>query len=166
MKLPLPLVLGSLVLVGLVLARQAFLGPMLPPEPAPKLKATLKGHTHNVRGVAFSPDGKTLASYSFLDTIRLWYLATGKEKLALKCGRDSVESMSFSPDGKTLASGGWDNLVRFWDVATGTEKAPCKGHTGWVTSVAYSPDGKTLVSGSDDKTIRLWEIPAAKKPGK
>jgi WD40 repeat protein len=122
----------------------------------PKERATLKGHTEPVRSVAFSPDGKTVASGSEDRTIKLWEVATGKERATLKGHIEEVSSVAFSPDGKTLASGGKD--IELWDVATGKERATLKGHKGDVISVAYSPDGKTLASCSVDKTIKLWGL--------
>jgi WD40 repeat protein len=110
--------------------------------------------------VAFSPDGKTLASGSDDNTIKLWDVATGKEQATLKGHTAWVASVAFSPDGKTLASGG-DTTVRLWDME-GKELATLKGHTKGVNSVAFSPDGKTLASGSQDKTIKLWDVSPAK----
>ena len=77
------------------------------------------GHTSVVRSVAFSPDGKTLASGSWDDTIKLWDVATGKETRTLAGQTAYVLSVAFSPDGKTLASGSEDDTIKLWDVATG-----------------------------------------------
>ena len=94
-----------------------------------KEQATLKGHTDAVYSVAFSPDGKTLASGSGDKTIKLWDVATGKEQATLKGHTELVSSVAFSPDGKTLASGSEDQTIKLWDVATGKEQATLKGHT-------------------------------------
>ncbi len=121
--------------------------------------AVLTGHTGAVYSVAFSPDGKTLASGSFDGTVRLWDATTGHQTGNPLTGHTgAVRSVAFSPDGKTLASGG-DGVVRLWDVTTGHQTGnPLTGHTGAVESVAFSPDGKTLASGSFDGTVRLWDV--------
>src|SRR5262249_31893823 len=105
-------------------------------------RAGLQGHV-NVLGVAFAPDGKTLASCGD-DAIRLWDLSAGPEKAHAKVLRQPGSfCVAFSPDGKTLASGE-TNAVRLWDVATGKERAALQGHGSWIWAVAFSPDGKTL----------------------
>src|SRR4051794_143553 len=108
-----------------------------------KERTTLRGHTKPVRSVAFSPDGKTLASGSEDSTIKLWEVTTGKERAILKGHTSSVFAVVFSPDGKTLASGSSaqkgtsDDTIKLWDVATGKERATLKGHRGNVWSVVY-----------------------------
>ncbi len=124
--------------------------------------ATLSGHSDWVDSVAFSPDGKTVASGSRDKTIKLWDVATAKEIATLSGHSDWVVSVAFSPDGKTLASASYDETIRLWDVATTKEIALFR-HGKFVKSVAFSPDGKTLASGSRYTTIKLWDVASAKE---
>jgi WD40 repeat protein len=121
-----------------------------------------RDHSKAVSSVAYSPDGKTLASASLDKTIKLWAVATGVEQATIKGHTHFVLSVAFSPDDKTLASGSFDKTVRLWDAATGKERAALKGHTGWVYSVAFSPDSKALASASQDGTVRLWDAATGK----
>ena len=113
-----------------------------PPLSAQQATNTLNGHTGAVDSVAFSPDGKTLASGSDDSTIKLWDVATGKERTTLKGQINEVTCVAYSPDGKTLASGSHDNTVKLWNPAAGSELRTLKGHTDGVYSVAFSADGQ------------------------
>ena len=111
-----------------------------------------------VQSVAFSPDGRTLASGSWDHTIRLWDITTGQHLKVLTGHTLTVWSVAFSPDGLTLASGSQDETIRLWNIATGAQIATLTGHTAPVKSVAFSPNGVTLASGSMDSTVRLWDL--------
>jgi len=118
-------------------------------------------HSDSVRSVAWSPDGETLASASDDNSIKLWEVASGKQKATLSGYSGSVNSVAWSPDGDTLASGSEDGSIKLWDVASGKEKATLDGHSRAVKSVTWSPDGTSLASGSEDQSIRLWNVTTA-----
>ena len=125
-----------------------------------RLRERLDGHPREVSSVAFSPDGKTLASASRDGSVILWDTATLKPLgQPLNASQQEVSSIAFSPDGKTLASGGNDGSVVLWSVATRISRdRPPVRHQGPVSSLAFSPDGKTFVSTSLDGTVILWNV--------
>ncbi|WP_414588868.1 eIF2A-related protein [Scytonema sp. PCC 10023] len=116
----------------------------------------LEEHSGSVLSVVFSPDGKTIATGSRDNTVKLWNLK-GQELQTFQGHSSYVTSVVFSPDGKTIATGSLDNTVKLWNLK-GQELQTFQGHSDYVTSVVFSPDGKTIASGSSDNTVKLWNL--------
>lgn len=119
----------------------------------------------SITSVAFSPDGKTIASIDRSADVQLWDVDRKKHisSLVVSSGHslshyDEYFTVSFSPDGRTLASTGYYSTINVWDVETEKLQNTLKGHTGFVTSLSFTADGTTLMSGSKDGTVLLWEI--------
>ncbi|MFN6275813.1 MAG: protein kinase domain-containing protein [Microcystis sp.] len=127
------------------------------------LDKTLTGHSNVVWSVAYSPDGRYLASGSWDKTIKIWEVATGKQLRTLTGHSDWVNLVVYSPDGRYLASGSYDKTIKIWEVATGKQLRTLNGHSDWVKSVVYSPDGRYLASGDGDNTIKIWEVATGKE---
>jgi WD40 repeat protein/tRNA A-37 threonylcarbamoyl transferase component Bud32 len=123
-------------------------------------------HPPVVLGVAVSPDGKTVASAGGDFIVRVWDVASKREKSTLRGHRDTVSGMAFSADGRRLLSGSFDGSIKVWDPNTGNTVRTLRGHTSGVTGsalpsgvtgLAIRSDGRRLVSCGVDGTVRVWE---------
>jgi WD40 repeat protein len=125
----------------------------------------LAGHRGPVNAVAFSPDGKTLATGGADGTVRLWSLADGKERLTLNGGKRvvraglGVAALAYSPDGKVLVAGGEQGDLLFFDPASGNLLRSMRHHYRRIVGLAFSPDGKTLVStGEGEQSLVAHDL--------
>jgi WD40 repeat protein len=120
-------------------------------------------HGAAVGAVAFSPDGRMIASGGDDAILRIADVSSGKVKHTLRGHLGRVASLAFAPDGKVLASGGRDSTVCLWGPVTGKQLHRLEGHERTVMTLAFTPDGRHLVSGSYDGTVRLWEVATGKE---
>ncbi|KAF7979201.1 hypothetical protein HWV62_43134 [Athelia sp. TMB] len=124
----------------------------------PAMLKTFEGHTGYVWSVAYSPNGKRIASASADGTIQVRDPETGEAVGAPFRGHTApIRSIAYSPSGHSIVSGSEDGTVRMWDSETGEAVRPPFEHSGLVSCVAYSRDGKYIISGSCDDTIRMWD---------
>jgi small GTP-binding protein len=130
--------------------------------PGVKLVRTLRGHTDAIGRIAWSPDGRMLASPSDDTTIRLWDFKTGKCIRVLKRHKKGVSKVAYDPAGSILASGGFDGKINLWDPASGKLIRELDMHRIRVMDIAFDPAGSILASGGFDGKINLWN-PASGK---
>ncbi len=125
-----------------------------------------------VNVVAFSPDGKILASgsryptapqFQNLSPLHLWDVPSGKKLKTLKGHTNHIFALAFSQNGQILASGSDDKTIQLWEIPSGEKIKTLKGHTHFITSVAFNAEGNMLASGSWDKTVRLWDVDLGKE---
>jgi WD40 repeat protein len=124
--------------------------------------ATMR-HSETVNAVAYSPDGRLIASGSSDGRLKLWDTATFHEIRSLVGHSGWVLSVAFSPDGTRLASGSTDHTVRLWDTATGKTTQTLVGLTGAARSVGFSPDGRRLATGIDGGRVKVWDAASGKE---
>jgi WD40 repeat protein/serine/threonine protein kinase len=118
----------------------------------------VSGHVGEVVQLAFSPDGKTLASGGKDGVVRIWDLFSRGEPLVLTGHKAEVRSVAFSPAGRLVASSSYDGTVRLWSAATGRALKTLFGHVGQVEQVVFHPRGRMLASAGSDGTVRLWDL--------
>ncbi len=141
-------------------APTAPLTPTPPPTPTPappaNLVYTYRGHTGYIHTVAWSPNGRLIASGGDDATVQIWDALTGVRVVAYRGHTGPVYGVAWSPDGKLVASASADSTVHVWEAANASLLINFSQHEGPVHALAWSPDGQRIASGSDDRTIKLW----------
>jgi WD40 repeat protein/tRNA A-37 threonylcarbamoyl transferase component Bud32 len=124
-------------------------------------KRRLMGHTAEIRGLAFTPDGQTVISSARDGEVRLWNAAADSPVRILKPELGTAYCVAISPNGQLLAVGGGDwqrGSIKIFDLASQTELAEIKAFGGFVHSVAFNSDGEQLAAGSADKSVSIWQL--------
>jgi hypothetical protein len=132
--------------------------------PAPAI-LQVNGQSGRVYQVAFSTDGKLLATANDDNSVRLWDAATGKVGKTLWGHTGPVYTLAFSPDGQFLASAGVDKSILLWNVSSGKMVRKMTGHTAEINAITFSPGGQILATGSSDFSVRLWDVNTGKEVG-
>jgi hypothetical protein len=124
----------------------------------PNFAAQPERYDPRIERLAWSPDGRVLATWQLDGSIRLLQATTGRVVQQFKAEAGQGRTLAFAPTGMWLACGGWEKDFSLWEARTGQRVLRLRGHQGRVSSVAASPDGRTLISGSGDNTGLVWSL--------
>jgi WD40 repeat protein/tRNA A-37 threonylcarbamoyl transferase component Bud32 len=136
---------------------------VFPPGLFNGLQRNVAAHEEPVLAIAFSPNGKLLATASADSSVKIWDTANGQLITTLSGHDGSVNSVAFSPNGASLLTASEDNTVKIWNTGDFKLKTTLSGHSGGVLSAIWSPDSKQVATASEDTTIRLWETDSGKE---
>lgn len=161
---------GCIILLGMDGCAQALSSSSAPvstatPRPHGSVYYTYHGHTDRITSVAWSANGKYIASGSLDKTVQVW-ASNPAEHLQPHIFRghtSGVLAVTWSPDSSRIASGGMDKTVQVWDALNGEHAVTYQGHTDVVNTVAWSPNGNYIATGSDDTTLRMWDVASGKQ---
>jgi WD40 repeat protein len=117
-----------------------------------------RDHFYFVNAVAWSPDGRKIASASADTNVQVWNVASGSNILTYRGHSSKVNAVAWSPNGKRIASASDDRTVQIWDATTGETIFTYRGHTKEVSSVAWSPNGTRIASAGYDATVHVWNV--------
>src|SRR5262245_58909660 len=126
-------------------------------QQAATVVGTLDGHTDPVYAIAWSPDGKTLVTGGFDNTVRLWDAATRKEIKKFEGHSNLVLSVAAAPEGKRILSGSLDKTAKVWGMPGGGPSKDLTGHPAGVHALALKPDGKQAAAASG-RTVKIWDL--------
>ena len=150
-------------------AQSLFSSSVAVPDPTPRPQGsvlyTYRGHTGRITTVAWSPNGKYIASGSLDQTVQVWAANPNDHfpPFIYRGHTAGVQAVAWSPVSNRVVSGSIDKTVQVWDAITGEHVAIYHGHTDIVMAVAWSPDGRSIASGSADGTVRLWDVATSKQ---
>lgn len=108
--------------------------------------------------IAYSPDGKFIASSHRDSSVEIWDVKTNKQSRSLVGHQKQIRSIDFHPNGRLIASGSDDKSIRLWNWQSGQLEGILNGHDSWISNIVFSPDGHTLASSSEDQSVWVWDL--------